>query len=134
LTIEGQPNNLNGTMTTTPIVYYASTPYYVASVVNGGILPGITTYTLPGLPAESYRVNGCTGVIGYSGSGTQGTFTVPFPTGTGFQVSDSCEVDLFSVSASVVNADANHGLGYIIYSVAGPVSQSVTTYTPAKNI
>jgi hypothetical protein len=133
LTIEGQPNNLNGTMTTTPIVYYASSPIYTASVFNGGILPGITTYTITGLNVASYRVDGCKGQITYSGAGLTGTFNVPFPTGAGFQISDTCSVDLFSAPASVVNAASNYGFGYDIFTMASPVTQESPPYPPAVN-
>jgi hypothetical protein len=133
LTIEGQPNNLNGTQTTTPIVYYASLPIFTASVFNGGILPGITTYVISGLNAESYRVDGCKGQISYSGTGLVGTFNVPFLSSGVFQISDTCSVDLFSAPASVVNAAPNYGFGYDIYTMASPVTQESAPYSPAIN-
>jgi hypothetical protein len=131
LTIEGQPNNTNGTMITTPIVYSRSTPFFAASVLSGGVVPGNTVYTISGLNVVSYRVDGCTGQVGYSGTGVHGIFSVPF--GVTFQFADTCVIDLFSVAASVVNADPNHGFGYELFSVMGPVAQSLTTYPPAVN-
>jgi hypothetical protein len=134
LTIEGQPNNTNGTMTTTPIVYYAFTPIFTVSVINGGVQPGITTYVISGLPtAQSYRVDGCKGQISYSGTGLAGTFNVPVPSGAGFQISDTCSVDIFSAPASVVNAASNYGFGYDIYTMASPVTQESAPYPPAIN-
>jgi hypothetical protein len=133
LTIEGQPNNLNGTTVTNAIVYYASSPLFTASVMNGGILPGITTYVISGLNAESYRVDGCKGQISYSGTGLVGTFNVPFLSSGIFQISDTCSVDLFSAPASVVNAAPNYGFGYDIYTMASPVTQESPPYPPATN-
>jgi hypothetical protein len=132
LTIEGQPNNSNGTMITTPIVYEASYPLFAASVLSGAILPGIVTYTISGLNVASYRVEGCTGQVGYAGNGVHGTFTVPF--GVTFQFSDTCAIDLFSAPASVVNAAPNNGFGYAVYAVIGPVSQTLATYPPAVDV
>jgi hypothetical protein len=132
LTISGLPSNEygNGVTTTTPIVYSSLTPYFYISTY-----PGSTTYYLSGLNVASYRIDGCTGLVGYGGTGLQGTFTtayVPFS----LTISDSCGVEFFSVPASVVDGAPNLGFSYLVFTIFGPVYQPSTTYQypPAVNV
>jgi hypothetical protein len=123
----------NGEVITFPIVYSGAGSFFQTNVQNGNVLPGVTTYVITGLSAAlSYRVDGCSGQISYGGTGTAGSFTVPY--GVTLAVADTCAVDLFSAPAAVVNAAPNHGFAYAIFSVISPVSQTLSTYPPAVNI
>jgi hypothetical protein len=119
---------LNGVTTTTPIVYYASNP----ELSVGPSQVGTTSYTIAGIGAESYRVDGCAGRVSYGGNGASGTLTLPY--GVTYQYSDTCTIYLFSAPASVVIAAPNNGFGYTVYTIIGPVGDYVTTYPPAQNI
>jgi hypothetical protein len=118
---------------TSPIVYGGIASLFTPFVGSGGgLVPGSDSYTISGLPVESYRVDGCNGQIGYSGSGTAGVLTFPYP--VMLQVSDTCIIDLFSVPASVINADSSGGFEYELMAIAGPVVREAAPYSPAVNI
>ena len=70
------------------------------------------------LRVSSYRVDGCTGRVGYAGNGKTGVFTVPYVT---FVASDECAIELFSQPAAVVNA--NPGI-VAAFFIDGPVARA----------
>jgi hypothetical protein len=122
LILSGYPTDLsylNGQTTTTPLVYNNG----IYSEFQTSQQSGVTTYAISGLNAGSYRIDGCTGQVTYGGTGVSGVFTVP-PYPYLPVVADSCEVDLFSAPAAVVNAAPNNGYGYLIYVLIGPVAQT----------
>jgi hypothetical protein len=110
---------------------YTGSTFDAGIASGGGVLPGTATYTINGLPAKSYRIEGCTGDVGYGGNGITGTFTIPFKT---FAFSDDCYVNLYSQPASVVNTPPDYGSAYMLFSIVGPVATGDTNANPAVNI